>query len=104
MHWRPDNLEVLIGRLATLLFEKYERVLLGDLHQIDALAKEDTIAQREMQRTYRHGPTLRAADEAWKERDYQRVVVLLGSLEEGWLNLGELRRLEYARRHTKCEP
>lgn len=100
MFVRREDLDGFVARLAALLFGKYEPFLLGDLRQIEELAKADAVASRELTWHASHGPVLRAADEAWKVHDHASVAHLLGPLESG-LQPRELRRLRYARSHTR---
>ncbi len=94
----PERLESVLKRMAGLLEEHGGPVLAGDDEVFRALVADTKIRSEVYTRSVVQKPVRQAADDAWRKREFARVVDLYESIEVD-LTAVELSRLQYARSH-----
>lgn len=94
----PEEIGPAVRRLADQLRAHGDSALDGDRATFDRLADQRRRRGAEMAREIEASRTRHLAGEAWRARDYPRVVELLENLGED-LSEVEGARLDYARRH-----
>ena len=89
-----------VQKLALLVKEHCDPVLRGDQSAFNLVEKSSFQESNAITQKYSIEPIKYKADIAWKQKDYESVVSLYGSIKKH-LNDIEKKRIDYARRQNK---
>lgn len=91
------GMEIALEKMAGLVAEHCGGVLAGDKEEFRRILAAGRLRDEAYTARIVADPIRKEADEAWKRRDYGRVIALYGAIEAG-LTVIETRRLVYARK------
>lgn len=93
----PEGMQIAIEKMAGLVSEHCDALLAGEEEALRRVLAAARMRDEAYTARIVADPIRKEADEAWRVRDYNRVVALYGSIESGLTGI-EARRLAYSRR------
>jgi hypothetical protein len=94
-----EAVENCVVKLAGIIRKHCMDVASGDRRAIDAIIEAQWKDSEEYTKQVVQEPVRREAEEAWRNKDYSKVVSLYGSIKEDLSEI-ELKKLEYAKKKS----